>query len=640
MRIFALFFVLLTTLGFNSQAQQELGTKNKRAADLYIESENYVIRRQYPQAISLLNQALNRDYQFAEAHLRLGTCYKAVEDNAGAIKHFTEVIKLKPEDSRYSMAYFVLAEISIKEGKYDEAIELLNQHQKIAPKGNLLDEGARMIQNAQFAKQAINNPVEFNPQPLSSKVNIFQLQYFPVLTADEKTLFFTARNGNARTDDEDIFISTKDAFGEWTTPESISRNINTRFNEGTCSISADGRMMIFTACEGRQGYGSCDLYVTYKIGEEWSVPNNLGPNINSPQWDSQPSLSADGNTLYFVSNRPGGIGSRDIYVSYRNEAGDWTMAQNLGEPINTSSDEVSPFIHANGLTFFFASNGHPGFGGFDLFSTEIKADNTWGAIKNLGYPINTSEDQVSLFIAASGTTAYYANERKQGNQYIDSKIYSFELPPQLQVTRGVNYVKGRVVDAITQKPIVATVELYDLETDELSSRVKSDSLTGEYLITLTKGSEYALYVNKNGYLFDSRYFSFQEDDSVNPELADILLNKINRGESVNLNNIFFDFDKFVLREKSKTELKKIISFLNAYPDIKIEIEGHTDNVGSAKYNLELSRNRALSVYEYLMENNVADNRVYYKGYGMEKPIATNETEEGRQMNRRIAFKIL
>lgn len=640
MRIFALFFVLLTTLGFNSQAQQELGTKNKRAADLYIESENYVIRRQYPQAISLLNQALNRDYQFAEAHLRLGTCYKAVEDNAGAIKHFTEVIKLKPEDSRYSMAYFVLAEISIKEGKYDEAIELLNQHQKIAPKGNLLDEGARMIQNAQFAKQAINNPVEFNPQPLSSKVNIFQLQYFPVLTADEKTLFFTARNGNARTDDEDIFISTKDAFGEWMTPESISRNINTRFNEGTCSISADGRMMIFTACEGRQGYGSCDLYVTYKIGEEWSVPNNLGPNINSPQWDSQPSLSADGNTLYFVSNRPGGIGSRDIYVSYRNEAGDWTMAQNLGEPINTSSDEVSPFIHANGLTFFFASNGHPGFGGFDLFSTEIKADNTWGAIKNLGYPINTSEDQVSLFIAASGTTAYYANERKQGNQYIDSKIYSFELPPQLQVTRGVNYVKGRVVDAITQKPIVATVELYDLETDELSSRVKSDSLTGEYLITLTKGSEYALYVNKNGYLFDSRYFSFQEDDSVNPELADILLNKINRGESVNLNNIFFDFDKFVLREKSKTELKKIISFLNAYPDIKIEIEGHTDNVGSAQYNLELSRNRALSVYEYLMENNVADNRVYYKGYGMEKPIATNETEEGRQMNRRIAFKIL
>ena len=640
MRIFALFFVLLTTLGFNSQAQQELGTKNKRAADLYIESENYVIRRQYPQAISLLNQALNRDYQFAEAHLRLGTCYKAVEDNAGAIKHFTEVIKLKPEDSRYSMAYFVLAEISIKEGKYDEAIELLNQHQKIAPKGNLLDEGVRMIQNAQFAKQAINNPVEFNPQPLSSKVNIFQLQYFPVLTADEKTLFFTARNGNARTDDEDIFISTKDTFGEWTTPESISRNINTRFNEGTCSISADGRMMIFTACEGRQGYGSCDLYVTYKIGEEWSVPNNLGPNINSPQWDSQPSLSADGNTLYFVSNRPGGIGSRDIYVSYRNEAGDWTMAQNLGEPINTSSDEVSPFIHANGLTFFFASNGHPGFGGFDLFSTEIKADNTWGAIKNLGYPINTSEDQVSLFIAASGTTAYYANERKQGNQYIDSKIYSFELPPQLQVTRGVNYVKGRVVDAITQKPIVATVELYDLETDELSSRVKSDSLTGEYLITLTKGSEYALYVNKNGYLFDSRYFSFQEDDSVNPELADILLNKINRGESVNLNNIFFDFDKFVLREKSKTELKKIISFLNAYPDIKIEIEGHTDNVGSAQYNLELSRNRALSVYEYLMENNVADNRVYYKGYGMEKPIATNETEEGRQMNRRIAFKIL
>ncbi len=640
MKILALFFILSNIVSFASEAQQALGTKNKRAADLYIESETYVIRRQYPQAISLLNQALNRDYQFAEAHLRLGTCYKAVEDNAGAIKHFTEVIKLKPADPRYSLAYFVLAEMNIKEGKYDEAIELLNQHQKIAPKGNLSNEGALMLQNAFYAKEAIQNPVAFDPKPLSSRVNVFQLQYFPVLTADESTLFFTARNGNARTDDEDIFISNKDNLGAWTAPEPISRNINTRFNEGTCSISADGRMMIFTTCEGRQGYGSCDLYVTYKMGADWSIPENLGPNINSPQWDSQPSLSADGNTLYYVSNRPGGLGNRDIYVSYRNESGEWTKAQNIGEPINTSSDEVSPFIHANGFTFFFASNGHPGFGGFDLFSSEIESGNTWGFPKNVGYPINTAEDQVSLFIAASGTTAYYANEKKQGNEYVDSKIYSFELPPTLQVTRGVNYVKGRVVDALTQQPIIATVELYDLATDELSSRVKSDSLTGEYLITLTKGSEYALYVNKNGYLFDSRYFSFQEDDSVNPELADILLNKITRGESVNLNNIFFDFDTFALREKSKTELKKIIAFLNAYPEIKIEMEGHTDNVGSAQYNLELSRSRALSVYEYLMENGVADNRVYYKGYGMEKPIATNTTEEGRQQNRRIAFKIL
>jgi outer membrane protein OmpA-like peptidoglycan-associated protein len=398
-------------------------------------------------------------------------------------------------------------------------------------------------------------------------------------------------------------------------------------------------MMIFTACEGRKGYGSCDLYYTYKNGEQWVIPENLGPNINTQYWESQPSLSADGNVLFFVSNRPGGKGGRDIYMSRRGDDGAWQPAENVGEPINTPGDEVSPFIHANGLNLFFSSNEHPGFGGFDLFYSEWERG-AWQEPINLGYPINNGEDQVSLFISASGLTGYYSNERKQGNVYIESKLYQFDVPPEIQVKRAVSYVKGRVVDAQSGKPIPAAVELYDLQTDERSGRVLTDSLTGEYMITLPEGTEYALYVNKDGYLFDSRHFSLDTEEVRNVVLEDILLNRIEKGKSVNLNNLFFDFDAYTLRDKSKTELKKIVTFLQRYPELRIEVEGHTDNVGNSGYNQSLSENRAKAVYAFLVQAGIAEDRIASKGYGMSKPIATNETEAGRQQNRRIAFKIL
>jgi outer membrane protein OmpA-like peptidoglycan-associated protein/tetratricopeptide (TPR) repeat protein len=633
------FFVAISLCGFFSLHAQELSTRNKRAIELYQESDNFMIRRQYRQVVNLLNQAINRDFGFTEAHMRLALAHKALDERDKALKFFEEVIKQKPNSPAFAKAYSGKADLLFFEMKYEEAISFAEQYLQLAPRGDEVEGMRRLIENARFSIAGIQNPVEFKPRALSAVVNSFQMQYFPSLTADEQILFFTARNGNSRNDDEDIFISKKLASGDWGPPQPVSRRINTQYNEGTCSISADGRMMIFTACEGRKGFGSCDLYYTYKSGDQWAIPENLGPNINTAYWESQPSLSADGNVLFFVSNRPGGLGGRDIYVSRRDEQGNWLPARNLGPPVNTTADEVSPFIHANGLTLFFASTGHPGFGGFDLFFVE-RNEEEWSAPKNLGFPINNAEDQVSLFITASGTTAYYSNERRQGNVYVESKLYSFELPPEIQVRRGANYVKGRVVDALTGKPMAAVVELYDLLSNELTAKVKADSASGEYLITLTKGSEYALYVSQSGYLFDSRYFSSQEGESLNYEMADILLNRIERGKSVNLNNLFFDFDKFDLRDKSKTELQKIIAFMQAYPDIKIEVEGHTDNIGDARYNQNLSENRAKSVYNYLVQAGISSERIQSKGYGASRPIADNATEEGRQQNRRIAFKIL
>jgi outer membrane protein OmpA-like peptidoglycan-associated protein/tetratricopeptide (TPR) repeat protein len=618
---------------------QELSTRNKKAAELYGESESYMIRRQYKQAIDLLGQAVNRDFGFTEAHLRLADAYKLYGDASSARKYYEEVIKQRPGQAAFASAYLSKAALLKGPDYFDEVIALAETYLMLLPEGRDAGQARRLVENARFAKEAIQNPLDFTPRPLPAVVNNFDLQYFPVLTADENTLFFTARNTEGPNNDEDIFISQKLPSGDFRPPQSISWRINTRYNEGTCTISADGRMMIFTACEGRKGFGSCDLYYTYKNGDQWSIPENLGPTINTQYWESQPSLSADGNVLFFVSNRPAGKGGRDIYLSRRDEEGNWEPAENLGEPVNSSGDEVSPFIHANGMTLFFSSNEHPGFGGYDLFSSEWKKT-VWSMPRNLGYPINTEEDQVSLFISASGKTGYYSNERKRGNVYVESKLYMFDVPPEIQVDRAVSYVKGRVVDALTGAPIPAAVELYDLLTEERSARVLTDSLTGEYMITLTEGSEYALYISRDGYLFDSRNFSVEDNEELNVVLEDILLNRIEKGKSVNLNNLFFDFDAYTLREKSKIELKKIVAFLERYPDLRIEVEGHTDNVGDAAYNQNLSFNRAKAIFNFLVGAGISADRVEAKGYGMTKPIASNTSETGRQQNRRIAFKIL
>lgn len=637
MRLLATIFLFIL-IAFPGKGQ-ELSTRNKKAAELYRESEAYMIRRQYKQAIDLLGQAVNRDFGFTEAQLRLADAFKLYGDASSALKYYDEVIKQKPNKRAFASAYLSKASLLKGPAYFDEVIVLAETYLSLLPDSRDAPLARRIAENARFAKEAIKNPLDFTPRPLPAVVNSFDLQYFPVLTADENTLFFTARNTDGPNNDEDIFISEKLPSGDFRPPQSISWRINTRYNEGTCTISADGRMMIFTVCEGRKGFGSCDLFYTYKNGDQWSIPENLGPSINTQYWESQPSLSADGNVLFFVSNRPAGKGGRDIYLSRRDENGEWLPAENLGEPVNTSGDEVSPFIHANGMTLFYSSNEHPGFGGYDLFSSEWKKT-TWSMPKNLGYPINTEEDQVSLFISASGKTGYYSNEKKRGNVYVESKLYMFDVPPEIQVERAVSYVKGRVVDALTGAPIPAAVELYDLSTEERSARVFTDSLTGEYMITLTEGAEYALYVSRDGYLFDSRNFTVNDEEDLNLILDDILLNRIEKGKSVNLNNLFFDFDAYTLREKSKTELKKLVAFLERYPELRIEVEGHTDNVGDADYNQNLSSNRAKAVFDFLKGAGIPADRLEAKGYGMSRPIASNATESGRQQNRRIAFKIL
>lgn len=637
-RILFIFSLFAST---SAMAQMPLATKSKKAIELYTEADNFRVRRQFSQAIGLLNEAIKRDRDFVEAYYRLGIIYMTLKDFPQAIRNLEKGLSLTEDVRKQKIFWYDLGESYFTAGDYDKAESTLSQFLKAEAQNKAKIERARMLMsNIKYARENRNNASTYRLKALSDTVNAFVMQYFPVLTADQQQLIFTRRMGGGPGDDEDLVISQKNAQGRWAEPESISRNINSDLNEGTCTISADGRKLIFTSCVGRQGYGSCDLYESERIGEEWTKPRNLGSNVNSTEWESQPSLSADGRTLYFISDRRGGVGRRDIWVSYLNGNGEWTRAKNAGKPVNTVYDEISPFIHVNNRVLYFASNGLVGFGGYDIFFSERDTSGRWTDPKNIGSPINNHEDQFSLFITSDGKKGYYSHEEVKDAGYTASRIFEIEIPEENRIRYRSNYVKGIVRDKQSSTPLAATIELINLETKETESLVKSDSVSGAYLIVLTQGADYALYVSKRRYLFQSLNFNYSSREDFEPIVLDVDLEKVNEGTTAILQNIFFEVDKYDLQAKSVTELEKILRFLKENSGVKVEISGHTDSSGSPAYNNSLSEKRAQSVYNYLVSHGVEASRLISRGYGSGKPIADNGTEQGRQTNRRIEFKVI
>jgi len=384
--------------------------------------------------------------------------------------------------------------------------------------------------------------------------------------------------------------------------------------------------------------GSCDIYQAFRKGNKWGMPRNLGGPVNSSKWESQPSISADGKTLYFVSNRSGGSGGMDIWVTQLAPNNEWTIPRNLGDKINTPFSEETPFIHPDGKTLYFTSDGHVGMGEKDIYVTRKDADGTWSEPKNLGYPINTWNDEQGLFVAASGENAYFSSDRKGGYGKLD--LYSFKLYEEARPTR-VTYVKGKVKDKETGKPLGAKFELIDLATSEVVIESSSDQIDGKFLVTLPVDHEYALNVSLDEYLFYSEHFSLpKEQDITKPYRMDVDLQPIKFGEKVVLKNIFFETASFDLLPESTVELDKLVAFMNNNASIHIEIGGHTDNVGKPEDNQLLSENRSKSVRQYLIDHAIPEGRIQYKGYAERQPIDTNETPEGRANNRRTEFKVV
>jgi outer membrane protein OmpA-like peptidoglycan-associated protein len=507
------------------------------------------------------------------------------------------------------------------------------------------------IENCAFAARAILQPVPFEPKNLGPAVNSADPEYFPCITADDATLIYTRRVKAPEIEyygmQEDFYVSHRGADGAWQAARPIPTVSTAQYNEGAGTLTPDGRFIIFTKCaleDGSyggtmRGLGSCDLFISRRVGDRWSPPENLGPPVNSRNWESQPSMSSDGRTLYFVRGvrKGSGISDMDIHVTSLQQDGTWSKPEKLGPQVNTPGQEESVQIHPDGRTLYFSSDGHPGFGGLDIYVSRMQDDGTWGKALNLGYPINTGGDENSLLVSADGEVAYFASDRPGGMGDLD--LYGFELYPEARPV-AVSFIKGKVTDKSNGQPVEADVELFDLASGKLATAAYSDPKTGEFLVCLPRGRSYALNAGAEGYLFFSKNYDVSVDASAEATDLDVPLSPLTSGSVIALRNIFFNTASFELLPTSNAELDKLATLLKNNPTLRIELGGHTDNVGADAANMVLSDQRANAVRDYVVAKGIDSGRITAKGYGETKPVAANESEEGRALNRRTEVTVL
>ncbi|MER3470088.1 MAG: flagellar motor protein MotB [Chitinophagaceae bacterium] len=629
-----LFTFCILHFTFSSFAQYNVNKVDKKALALYDKALEKAEGDQYTEAISLLQQAIQQDPNYIEAYLSLAGLYGTIKNRAKSVETFEKAFAI---DSTYTVGFKLPYAINLAgTGQFEKALTVINSYlaqPNLNPNSRKAAEYRKKSFEfaVDFAKNHPANNYVFAPQNLGDSINTRSLEYFPSMPIDGSKLIFTRRIGHLR---DDFFVSEKKK-DNWGYAVPLFPDNDQPQNQGALQISQDGTQLVFAADKGRQGYGGYDIYTCYFTADGLTEPLNMGGKINSEFWDSQPCLSPDKRDLYFVSNRPGGYGGSDIYVSHLVN-GKWSEPENLGPEINTAGDENSPFIHADNQTLYFASNGLTGYGDQDLFLAHRTVNGSWGKPENLGYPINTIDNEGTLFIAADAKTAYYASDRTDTKGGMD--IYSFELPERARPFKTL-WVKGKVFDNKTKKGLPSAVELIDLATKQTISKVQTDE-TGNYLVTLPVGKDYAFNVARQGYLFYSDNYSLKGKSSDVTYQKDIPLQPIEVNASIILRNIFFDVNKFELKPESQIELDRLTDLLQQNPTVKMQIEGHTDNVGSQANNQKLSENRAKSVVNYLVGKGIAANRLTAKGYGETKPVADNKTEEGRAQNRRTEVKIV
>lgn len=597
-------------------------------------------------ALSYLDEAIKRDPKFLEVYFLRFEIYSELSDYPNAEMALEDAIRINGDF--FPNGYYFLGLLEMQQGKYKEAQPHFEHFLTIPGITEVTKARAILeLENCLFAQEAMRNPVPFEPANLGDAINTAFPEYFPTISAQGSTLIFTRRIDDPlafRGKQENFYVSNL-RDGTWFPAVPINE-LNTEYNEGAPTISSDGKTLVFTSCElageyggGRKGYGSCDLFISTFSNGQWSKAKNVGQPINTQAGESQPSISADGNTLYFIRGlkQSDGKMNHDIFYSRRQSDGAWAIPVQLSPLINTPGKEESVQIHPDGSTLYFASDGHVGMGGLDLYMTRRDAEGRWQKPINLGYPINTYRDENSLLVSAAGGIAYFASERDSGRGDLD--LYQFQLPKNVKPL-DVTFASGRVVDAESGKPVKAYFTLTDIDRQKVRIELYSDSLTGEFLIVPALKRTYALEVTAPGYLMTSETFAFNEKAPSGEYNFEIKLEKPTIGKTLVLKNVFFDTDKSELKKQSFPELIQLGNFLTENENLIVEISGHTDNQGQAAYNLELSNSRAASVKQYLVNfMEIDEKRITTVGYGDTKPIATNETDAGRAENRRTEFKI-
>ena len=621
-------FVLGFTFLGNAQGSKRVEKMFEAAKTLYSQNN-------YSKSLELCDEITRLDDGYANAHLLMAEMYKDMDSTRLEIVHLTKAQKTSDNaliDFRLGEAFYAL-------GMYSEALSFYEKYKgnKDIPEKRQFLLACKMA-SCKFAIQSIKNPVEFDPNNMGDHINSSNDEYWPTPTLDGRHLVFTRlMKDSVYRPQEDFFMVELDSL-EWDAKP--MNEVNTMDNEGAQTLSADSKIMFFTACNRTEGFGSCDIFFSRFINGKWTEPRNAGEPLNTRSWEAQPSLSSDNQFLYFSSNRPGGKGKKDIWrIEFFgfSESGNpkWGKPENL-EAINTVGDEISPFIHANNRNFYFASDTHIGMGGLDLYSCLIDENGTISELKNMGYPINTYKDDMGLTISSIGNIAYFSSARET-DKGLD--IFSFNLDRGLQ-PQPVTYVKATVRNKKTQQPLAANIELVNLNSMNGKSQIQRADENGEVMLALPLRRNYAFNVSEDGYLFYSQSMQLANENNItDPIILDIDLEPIEVGAQMELYNIYYETDSFRILPQSKPELNKLVDFLTNNRGLKVEIQGHTDSSGNPESNMELSKRRAKSVVDYLVENNISVSRLEFDGYGDTKPIASNETSEGRRQNRRTTIKI-
>lgn len=625
------FLLILISTGSCAIAQKG---NRKKAEDAFMNALKASSEGNNTMALQHIKKAIKADITFGNAWSLQADIAEKLNDTALARSSYDACLKYEPYFQNH---YYYYAKYSFRQGQNEKALNLLTRFNTadsepgFDPKkdkaSNTIKAAAdKLEESCRFALEDKQRIEDLDIRNLGSGVNSADNEYWPGMTVDGETLIYTRLvNGQ-----EDFYVSSK-SDNAWINSRPLPGSINTGNNEGYTSVSADGRYIFFSVCN-QDGFGSCDIFYSFLKGNAWSRRMNMGDRINTAAWDAQPAISADGKTLIFSSARPGGFGGKDLWISYWKN-NNWTLPENLGKTINTSADEEAPYLHYDGKTLYFSSSGHTGYGQHDIFRSQMLGGGNWTKPENMGRGINTDADEAGFYVDFKGERAYIASSRSGGFGGLD--IYSLKLSADKKPI-PVTYVKGSILDAETKNEISGRIELINLDNGK---SVLSDSST-RFFTTLEPHSMYGLNVYRNGYLFYSANFQPTPSGIDSPFLVTALLKPIRINQSVVLNNIFFETDKFNLRQESFPELQKLFSLLKNNPDVMVEISGHTDNQGSAAHNTILSENRAKAVKEYLVKAGIPAAAIKTAGYASTKPIGDNNTAYGRAQNRRIEMKII
>jgi outer membrane protein OmpA-like peptidoglycan-associated protein len=634
--------------------------KNPGPKQKITQGDMYFATDDYGMALPLYLEANTMDPANANTCFKIGVCYLNIPGKkhlaysylvaaSGNISEKYKSASVKEKHAPVDTWYYLGQSLHLR-SNFDSAIVCFNNYTKYIDTADhkMLDNINLRMKWCENGIALTKNPVAITVENLGANINTEYPEYSPVISADQRSMIFTSRRpsnvGNKiDTRDnmyfEDIYYSVMNDSGVWSKAMPMGQNINTPGHEATIGISADGQQLLIY----KDDQGDGNIYLSYQQGASWGTPTKLTENVNSKFWEPSATITPDGNTLYFSSNRPGGLGGTDIYQSVRLPNGEWSKPRNLGAPINSKYDEDAPSILADGQTLYFASNGEMSMGGYDILTSTKNEDGSWSVPTNVGYPVNTTDDDIFFAPTPDNTHAYYSSA-SSANGMGEKDICLLTFPGKEE--NPLTVLSGEITSIYGGVPPGTVITVTDVETGELIGTYQPNSATGRYVIILPPGKNYSITYEATDFLYQSDNINISDTAAYQMLNRPVELAPLSVGQKIVVRNIFFASGKSELQPESKAELDKLVTLLTNFPKLTLEIAGHTDASGSDELNQKLSEQRAQSVANYLIEHGVDKSRLRTKGMGEKQPIAQNYNKDGSpnrpgmSMNRRFEFTVL